>query len=41
MLAGDYILSVSSCALAKIGNIEVVKVLSQVLEDLVAGVYFS
>jgi len=39
VLAGDYILSVASIALAKIGNDEVVKVLAQVLEDLVAGMY--
>jgi len=37
VLAGDYVLSVASIALAKIGNKEVVKVLAQVLEDLVAG----
>jgi len=39
VLAGDYVLSVASVTLAKIGNKEVVKVLSQVLEDLVAGTY--
>jgi len=37
VLAGDYVISVASIALAKIGNTEVVKVLSQVLDDLVAG----
>ena len=37
VLAGDYVLSVASIALAQIGNKEVVKVLAQVLEDLVAG----
>jgi len=41
VLAGDYVLSVASIALAKIGNNEVVRVLSQVLEDLVAGMYLS
>jgi len=37
ILAGNYVLSTSSILLARIGNEEVVKVLSQVLEDLVAG----
>jgi len=37
VLAGDYVLSVASIALARIGNKDVVKVLAQVLEDLVAG----
>jgi len=37
VLAGDYVLSAASIALAKLGNEEVVKVLSQVLDDLVAG----
>lgn len=37
VLAGDYVISVASIALANIGNTEVVKVLSQVLDDLVAG----
>jgi len=41
VLAGDYVLSVASIALAKIGNDEVVKVLAQVLEDLVAGMYLT
>jgi len=41
VLAGDYVLSVASIALAKIGNTEVVKVLAQVLEDLVAGTCLS
>ena len=41
VLAGDYVLSVASIALAKIGNNEVVRVLSQVLEYLVAGMYLS
>jgi len=41
ILAGDYVLSVASIALAKIGNEDVVKVLSQVLEDLVAGMYVT
>lgn len=39
IVAGDFILSVSSCLLAQIRNNEVVKVLSQVLEDLVTGVW--
>lgn len=37
ILAGDFILSAASMALARIGNITVVKVLSQVIEDLVRG----
>jgi geranylgeranyl pyrophosphate synthase len=36
-LAGDFVLSTASILLARIGNEEVVKILSQVLEDLVAG----
>lgn len=39
VLAGDYVLSAASIALAKLGNEEVVKVLSQVLDDLVAGMF--
>lgn len=39
ILAGDFILSAASMALARIGNISVVKVLSQVIEDLVRGKY--
>uniref|UniRef100_A0A8C6TLS0 All trans-polyprenyl-diphosphate synthase PDSS1 n=1 Tax=Neogobius melanostomus TaxID=47308 RepID=A0A8C6TLS0_9GOBI len=41
ILAGDFILSVSSMALARIGNISVVKVLSQVIEDLVRGEFMQ
>jgi len=41
VLAGDYVISVASIALARIGNTEVVKVLSQVLDDLVAGMTLS
>lgn len=37
ILAGDFILSAASMALARIGDITVVKVLSQVIEDLVRG----
>lgn len=37
VLAGDYILAVSSKALAKLGNTNVVETLSNVLEDLVKG----
>lgn len=37
ILAGDFILSAASMALARIGNITVVKVLAQVIEDLVRG----
>ncbi|ELU11109.1 hypothetical protein CAPTEDRAFT_179663 [Capitella teleta] len=41
IVAGDFILSVSSCLLAQIRNNEVVKVLSQVLEDLVTGEFMQ
>lgn len=37
ILVGDYILSVSSILLAQLRNEEVVKILSQVIEDLVRG----
>lgn len=37
ILAGDFILSAASMALARIGNNAVVSVLSQVIEDLVRG----
>ena len=39
ILAGDFILSAASMALARIGNNTVVSVLSQVIEDLVRGNY--
>ena len=38
ILAGDYILSVASSMLAKIGNSDVVSIVSQVVEDMVRGV---
>ncbi|KAF6720553.1 Decaprenyl-diphosphate synthase subunit 1 [Oryzias melastigma] len=41
ILAGDFILSAASMALARIGNITVVKVLSQVIEDLVRGEFMQ
>ncbi|CAG2231060.1 PDSS1 [Mytilus edulis] len=41
ILAGDYLLSVSSVALARLGNTEVVAVLSQVIEDLVRGEFMQ
>lgn len=37
ILTGDYILSAASVVLARIGNDEVMKVMCQILEDLVAG----
>ena len=37
ILAGDFILSTASMALARIGDNTVVSVLSQVIEDLVRG----
>ncbi|XP_077347146.1 all trans-polyprenyl-diphosphate synthase PDSS1 isoform X4 [Lithobates pipiens] len=41
VLAGDYILSAASVALAKIGNATVISVLSQVIEDLVRGEFLQ
>nr|XP_020458102.1 decaprenyl-diphosphate synthase subunit 1 [Monopterus albus] len=41
ILAGDFILSAASMALARIGNNMVVKVLCQVLEDLVRGEFMQ
>ncbi|KAG7455212.1 hypothetical protein MATL_G00254190 [Megalops atlanticus] len=41
ILAGDFILSVASMALARIGNTAVVSVLSQVIEDLVRGEFMQ
>lgn len=41
ILAGDFILSAASIALARIGNNTVVKVLSQVIEDLVRGEFMQ
>lgn len=41
ILVGDYILSVSSLLLAQLRNEEVVKILSQVIEDLVRGEFMQ
>ncbi|XP_064410769.1 decaprenyl-diphosphate synthase subunit 1 isoform X2 [Latimeria chalumnae] len=41
ILVGDFILSVSSMALARIGNSAVVSILSQVIEDLVRGEFMQ
>ncbi|XP_029955223.1 all trans-polyprenyl-diphosphate synthase PDSS1 [Salarias fasciatus] len=41
ILAGDFILSAATIALARIGNTTVVKVLSQVIEDLVRGEFMQ
>lgn len=41
VLAGDYILSAASMALARIGNITVVSVLCQIIEDLVRGEFLQ
>ncbi|XP_071789086.1 all trans-polyprenyl-diphosphate synthase PDSS1-like [Asterias amurensis] len=41
ILAGDFVLSVSSQVLARIGNEEVVLILSQVIEDLVRGEFMQ
>ena len=37
VLAGDYILSRASIALARIGNVQVVELLAYVIENLVKG----
>ena len=37
IVAGDYIMSVSSIMLARLGNNQVVEAYSQILQDLVAG----
>ena len=39
VLAGDYILSCASQALAQLGNAEVVELLSRVIDDLIKGDY--
>ncbi|XP_038046592.1 all trans-polyprenyl-diphosphate synthase PDSS1-like [Patiria miniata] len=41
ILAGDFVLSVSSKVLARIGNEEVVLILSQVIDDLVRGEFMQ
>ncbi|XP_034718513.1 decaprenyl-diphosphate synthase subunit 1 isoform X1 [Etheostoma cragini] len=41
ILAGDFILSVASMAMARIGNNTVVKVFAQVIEDLVRGEFMQ
>ncbi|XP_077993618.1 all trans-polyprenyl-diphosphate synthase PDSS1-like [Glandiceps talaboti] len=41
ILAGDYVLSISSMMLAQIGNKSVVVVLSQVIDDLVRGEFMQ
>ncbi|KAK7092512.1 all trans-polyprenyl-diphosphate synthase PDSS1-like [Littorina saxatilis] len=41
ILAGDYILSIVSTILARIGNPEVVSIMSQVVEDLVRGEFMQ
>ncbi|XP_068942467.1 all trans-polyprenyl-diphosphate synthase PDSS1 isoform X2 [Petaurus breviceps papuanus] len=41
VLAGDFILSAASVALARIGNTTIVSVLTQVLEDLVRGEFLQ
>ncbi|KAL3836065.1 hypothetical protein ACJMK2_021518 [Sinanodonta woodiana] len=41
ILAGNYLLSVASMALARIGNKDVVQVLSQTIEDLVRGEFMQ
>uniref|UniRef100_A0A4X2MBQ9 All trans-polyprenyl-diphosphate synthase PDSS1 n=2 Tax=Vombatus ursinus TaxID=29139 RepID=A0A4X2MBQ9_VOMUR len=41
VLAGDFILSVASVALARIGNTTIISVLTQVIEDLVRGEFLQ
>lgn len=41
VLAGDYILGISSVMLARIGNSEVISLLARVIQDLVRGMNFS
>ncbi|XP_072507888.1 all trans-polyprenyl-diphosphate synthase PDSS1 isoform X2 [Notamacropus eugenii] len=41
VLAGDFILSAASVALARIGNTTIISVLTQVLEDLVRGEFLQ
>ncbi|KAM4705301.1 all trans-polyprenyl-diphosphate synthase PDSS1 [Rhinophrynus dorsalis] len=41
VLAGDFILSAASVALARVGNTTVISVLSQVIEDLVRGEFLQ
>ncbi|XP_068604122.1 all trans-polyprenyl-diphosphate synthase PDSS1 [Brachionichthys hirsutus] len=41
ILAGDFILSAASMALARIGNVAVVKAMSQIMEDLVRGEFMQ
>ncbi|XP_071100762.1 all trans-polyprenyl-diphosphate synthase PDSS1-like [Haliotis cracherodii] len=41
ILAGDYILSIASMALARLRNEQVVSILSQVIEDLVRGEFMQ
>ncbi len=39
VLAGDYILGISSVLLARIGNSDVISLLSRVIQDLVRGIF--
>ncbi|CAF1507768.1 unnamed protein product, partial [Adineta steineri] len=41
VLAGDYILGISSVMLARIGNCEVISLLSRVIQDLVRGEFMQ
>ncbi|XP_070842289.1 all trans-polyprenyl-diphosphate synthase PDSS1 [Chaetodon trifascialis] len=41
ILAGDFILSVASMALARVGNIAVVKMVAEVIDDLVRGEFMQ
>ena len=39
ILAGDYILSKASIALARLGNCKAVELIAEIIEDLVKGTY--
>jgi hypothetical protein len=41
VLAGDYILGISSVMLARTGNSDVISLLSRVIQDLVRGIFFQ
>ncbi len=40
VLAGDYILGISSMMLARIGNSDVISLLARVIQDLVRGIFY-
>ena len=38
-MAGDYIMSVSSTMLARIGNLRLIDIFANILDDLVSGLF--